>query len=81
MKTLLERAKEYATPQATPPRPVTNDEIDLFIALLVGDISLVQAYKAMGVPNNALYARLFVVIKHLVETGQIEFDVKRDKQE
>jgi len=81
MGSMLDKAKEAPVASNTR-KEVTDDEIELAVAWLKGDISSGQAAKAYGktdVSNTT--TRLASVMRHAVTTGKVHVVVMADKTE
>lgn len=64
--TLLDEAKKYSLKNTSETRPKT-EEIELFLALIKGDIEVYQARKVIGSSN--FYVRYYICTQELIRNG------------
>lgn len=73
MSTLVEKAKNF-TPKKRNQKVFTQEELELFIALAKGEITLNQASNALKYEHSGtIYVNISKAFMQLVERGIIEF--------
>lgn len=78
MPTLLEIARGVErTPPGRPARPVSDDDLELMIAVAAREVSATQAAKAMGIERAAVYSRLGSIAVAALRDGRLTVNRRR----
>lgn len=71
---LLEKARSDTRSNNAIP---SDEEIELFIALVKSEVGLTSAGKAVNLPAPATYIRCLQVLQHAVRTGKIKVTLSK----
>lgn len=76
--TLLDRAKALAPKYGAPPPTVTDEQIDLLLAFLNGEVTYGQVAKVFGVNRSAgAGARVVSLMRRAVALGKLRVEAVR----
>ena len=83
-KSLLQQAKEVTYPRLRGKKPamISDEEIDLIVAFLKGEVTVRQAYTVLypkdklPVGSGKFYARIVPVLREAVSRGKLKTGIK-----